>query len=257
MSANDLLGRSGSSPDQPCDTRRGASETRTTLRRSARCVPRRVLRALPASVARRAAVAAVWLCALFATASCADLITDPESEFEAANRAVDRWVAAHPDNWLLNLVGTRPPARPSWSRPCSQNPESGFVTLRHASGATEIDLAFRCPLGRTASVQDLRAAFAYAVLESLPHAIQSRGWRFQVLTPSSSISEVVTFSSPAPGRLHVVIQTPLFAVYGHSVRPSCQPPADAPSPPGCYLQREHRIPLHLTLTVPFDPAALE
>jgi hypothetical protein len=122
---------------------------------------------------------------------------------------------------------------------------SGFTALRYASGATEIELFFECPLDAIAHVEDLTAAFSHAVLQKLPHGIVSPGWRFEVLTPTSSISEKVTFAAPSPGRLLVVIETPL-----------CQPPADAPSPEGCYLLREHRILLNLSLAVPFQGSEL-
>jgi hypothetical protein len=89
------------------------------------------------------------------------------------------------------------------------------------------------------------------VLQELPHGIESRGWRFQVLTTSSSVDEEVTFTMAAPGRLRIGIETPLYAVSGHSVRPACQPPADAPSPEGCHLLRPLRTPLRLSLAVPF------
>jgi hypothetical protein len=164
---------------------------------------------------------------------------------------------------MLQLNRDNPLFRPVWSKPCSQNPDSARVTLRYGdaggqeSGKTaEIDLAFRCPIGTGVAVGDLAGAFADAVLQHLPHGIVAPNWTFDLLTPSSSVKDGVGFQQPAVGRLLVTIETPMFAVYGHSTRPDCKPPADAPSPPGCYLQIEHRIPLRLKLTAPFTGAEL-
>jgi hypothetical protein len=76
-----------------------------------------------------------------------------------------------------------------------------------------------------------------------------------VLTPSSTVQEGVTLQSQA-GQLRVTVDTPLYAVYGHSVRESCIPPADAPSEPECYLSRQIPLPLNLTLRVPASLSAL-
>ncbi len=193
---------------------------------------------------------------LLVLSGCGNRAVTPQSEFAAANQAVEHWMHQHPHGWMLNLSDSRTLTRLEWSRPCTETPVSGFTALRYASGATEIELFFECPLDAIAHVEDLTAAFSHAVLQKLPHGIVSPGWRFEVLTPTSSISEKVTFAAPSPGRLLVVIETPLYAVYGHSVRPSCQPPADAPSPEGCYLLREHRILLNLSLAVPFQGSEL-
>jgi hypothetical protein len=130
------------------------------------------------------------------------------------------------------------------------------VVLRHQAPGTEIDLFFQCPIDGTATVEELNAAFAFAVLQELPHGISSPRWRFRILTPSSSFSDGVTFARDPGGRLRVSVETPLFAIFGHSERASCQPPAGGSSAGGCHLQREHRIPLDLTLLVPYDLARL-
>jgi hypothetical protein len=193
---------------------------------------------------------------LAATSACNAGLTDPSREFELANGAVDRWVRAHQEGWTLNLGSARALTRPSWSQPCSQDPHSGMVTLRHEAAGTQIDVSFRCPVDETSTLEELTTAFSHVVLEELPHGIRSRGWRFRVLTPSSSVSQGVTLTQPSTGSLRVQVQTPLYAVYGHSERPVCQPPADAPSPEGCYLLVEHPITLSLTLTAPFDRGQL-
>lgn len=222
------------------DSRRSMSSTRTMASR--------------VRVARDRAI--VLLCALLAVPGCTG-ITEPMSEFATASQAAGDWVQRNPEGWTLDLNGTRPLERPQWSTSCARNPDSGFTVLRYASVATEIDLAFRCPVDGTAGIEDLAAAFSHAVLQKLPHGISSPGWSFHVSTPSSSVTETVTLSAPTEGLMRVVIHTPLYAVYGHSLRPSCQPPADAPSPEGCYLLIEHRVPLRLNLVVPFDGSVLD
>ena len=192
-----------------------------------------------------------------ATTACADPLFGPRDELAAATRAIDRWVAQHPDEWRVTLVGKAPLTRPEWSVPCDQDPHSGMTVLQYRAGGAELQLGFRCPVAEAGGAEDLAAAFAYAALDALPHGIESSGWEFRVQTPSSSVQEGVTFRAVEAGRLLVTIETPLYAVYGHSTRPACQPPADAPSPQGCYLSVEHRIPLKLVLSVPFTGSELE
>ena len=172
---------------------------------------------------------------------------------ERARDAVDAWARRHPDGWVVTLATDAPLASPSWSPPCSANPPSGFVTVRYETAGAEIDLAFRCtgPSGTGAAV--LQERFAFAVLQRLPHGIAVPGWRFSVLTPTSSVSEGVTFADAGGGRVLVAIETPLFAVYGQGTGAACVPPADAPMPAGCWVQREHRVPLRLTLRAPIVP----
>jgi hypothetical protein len=183
---------------------------------------------------------------------CLSDILAPDASLAAANRAVDSWVETHASEWRLSRQVIRPPVHPDWSRPCSQNPPSGFTVLRIRESRLDMLLFFRCPVEGEAGHPDLNAAFSHAVFDELPHGITARGWRFTTYTPSSSFSEAVVFSGPTAGRVQVEIDTPLYAVYGHSTRASCQPPVDAPSPPGCYLLREHRIPIRLSVSMPFS-----
>ncbi|HEU0014087.1 MAG TPA: hypothetical protein VFQ45_10410 [Longimicrobium sp.] len=188
-----------------------------------------------------------WLLMAF---SCEEPLT-PEEEYAEAQRVVDWWVAMHPDGWDVDLSGW-PLQRPEWSKPCSQNPPMGTVVLRYFATNTEIDLHFRCPLGASSTAQDLAAAFQFAVLTHLPHGLLSSGWKFEMLTPTSSISEGVTFPAPGPRQLLVDIDTRLYAVYGQSVRKACEPPQDAPALEGCYLSRQHSIPLRIRMSATFD-----
>jgi hypothetical protein len=210
-----------------------------------------------ASVVKSAARAVLTLAALSLSAGCESLVgvQGRDAEFAAASRAVDAWVHRHADAWTLNLESGRALTRPAWSQPCAANPPSGFTVLRYEASDAEIDLLFRCPVDGGATVQQLQAAFAGIVLQTLPHGIRSSGWEFRVLTPSSTVEEGVTFQSQA-GQLRVAVETPLYAVYGRSLRDDCMPPADAPMEPGCYLNRQVPIPLRLTIRVPASLSAL-
>lgn len=192
---------------------------------------------------------------LLLAAGCSFGIVDSGAEYHSARRAAERWTARHPREWSLELSG-EPLALTPWSRPCAQNPPSGFAALRFVADETEVDLFFRCPVGDPRDVRELRAALSHVALHRLPHGIRSPGWRFDVLTPSSSFSEGVTLEVPAPGRVRISIETPLYAVAGRSKRPECEPPMDAPMAEGCYLTREHRIPLRLRIETGYDPAVL-
>lgn len=191
-----------------------------------------------------------------ALAGCSDPLS-PAGEFAAANKAVEAWIAAHPAEWSISALGSQTPQRPAWSEPCSASPPSGFVALDASAGATRLQLFFRCPVAAPATAAVLQAAFSHVVLERLPHGLAVPNWSFTVQTPSSSFSEGVTFSAPASGRLHIAIETQLYGIYGYSERASCLPPADGPSPEGCDLFREHRIPLALSLTVPWAGSGLQ
>lgn len=187
---------------------------------------------------------------------CRDPVS-PEGEFAEAREAVGAWVAARPSAWSISAVGTRAPQRAVWSAPCSASPPSGFVAIEASAGATRLQLYFRCPIAAPASAAALQSAFSHVGLDELPHELTVSNWSFTAQTPSSSFSEGVQFSAPSPGRLRIAVATQLYGIRGQSVRPSCVPPADAPSPEGCYLFREHRIPLTLTLTVPWTGAEFQ
>ena len=193
---------------------------------------------------------------LIGGSSCTSTL-DPVRQLAAANRAVDDWVADHPTGWWVSLGTERALFRPDFSTSCSQGGKNNLVTLRFAPVATEIDLFFSCPLGPTATVDELRSAFAFAVLTELPHGINAPGWRFNLRTPTTHVTDVVTFVTAEDGRLNITIETPLYAVSGRSLSESCEVPADAPSPPECFLLREHPIPLRLLLRAPFDGSALQ
>jgi len=182
-------------------------------------------------------------------AGCSEAL-GPKGEKRAAEAAVTRWIQQHPDGWTLDLASTNPLMRPAGSQPCSEAPESGLTVLRHSARNVEIDFFFKCPLPAQPTSEDLSAAFSHVVLQRLPHGIRSPGWTFDVLTPSSAVEEDVTFETPGPSQLRITIRTPLYAIYGRSIRASCEPPADAPYSEECYLQAEHRVPLTVSITVP-------
>jgi hypothetical protein len=205
----------------------------------------------------RARVLGLLVVSAFLLPSC-EGATDPETQADkaAAMRAAAAWVESHPSEWVLNLTGSMKMSPPEWNQPCEDDPPSGFTALRHTAAQTEIDLFFRCPLGVERTADALRSSFSHAVLQSLPHGISSPGWRFFVRTPSSSVTEEVMFEAPAPGMLRIDISTPLYAVSGFSMRPECEPPADAAMAEECYLILRHGIPLHLSLVLPFEGTEL-
>jgi hypothetical protein len=179
------------------------------------------------------------LCLLL-TASCAP---DESGGQPAAASAIDRWVAAHPSDWTV---------RPSWAAPCEENgPE--VLSLNYKAAGADILLTFACPLDAP-TTESLRQACRFAVLQSLPHGIAVPGWEFEVLTPTSSITEGVQIVDYRDGRLRLTIEAPLFAVRGHDEREACRPPADGTTPPGCMVERQLTIPLRLALSAPFDRA---
>lgn len=178
------------------------------------------------------------------------------SSRDHAREAAEAWTRRHPAEWRLDLATRRPLARPTFSPSCSAGSPSGFAIVRHETADTEIDLAFRCPIGPGDGAAVLQERFAFAVLGRLPHGIAVPGWVFGVLTPTSSIATGVTFADAGGGRVRVRIDTPLFAVQGVDTRPSCVPPADSSMPPACYVSREHSVPLRLTLVAPISTATL-
>jgi hypothetical protein len=205
---------------------------------------------------RRLAALATPAAALLA-AGCGGLpLESVLSSSGGADEVVDAFVRRHAAGWRLDLATERPLARPSFSPPCSGGSPSGFVMVRHETADTEIDLAFRCPIGVGDGAAALQEHFAFAVLGRLPHGMSARGWVFRVLTPTSSIERVVTFADARDGRVRVTIETPLFAVQGVDTRPSCVPPADGSMPDACYVSREHPVPLTLTLTAPIATATI-
>lgn len=189
-------------------------------------------------------------------ASCSDPVS-PEDEYRMALAAVEDWTAANPLSWSVVTSGTQAPRRTSWSQPCSANPPSGFVALNVQTANTRVTVFFRCPVASASTAAELAAAFSHIVLEELPHRLAVPNWRFEVLTPASSLFSGVSFFDQAGGRLRIQVEAPLYALYGHSTRRTCIPPADGESAPSCFVFRQHAIPLSLSITVPFDGSALQ
>jgi hypothetical protein len=188
--------------------------------------------------------------------ACRDPLS-PAEEFAEANEVVDAWIAERPTAWTISATGARAPRRAGWSDGCSASPPSGLVAIEAEAEGTRLQLFFRCPLVEPASAADLQAAFSHVAIDRLPHGLDVSNWTFSAETPFSSFSGGVTFHSPAAGRLRIAIATEMYGLYGRSVRASCVPPADAAVPEGCYVFREHRIPLAVSLTVPWTGAELQ
>lgn len=200
--------------------------------------------------------ATIGVVASMLIAGCSSAL-DPVQQLAAANRAVDEWVARHPTEWAASVSGERTLFRPEFSTSCSQGGKNNLVALTYASGDTEIDFYFTCPLGPTASIEELRSAFAFVVLTRLPHGVRVPGWTFVLRTPTSSVEEAVTFEPAASGSIRIGIDTPLYAISGRSLDPSCQGPLDAPASAECYVTREHAIPLRVTLRARLDGSELQ
>lgn len=166
--------------------------------------------------------------------------------------AAESWTAAHPLSWSVVTSSTQAPRRTSWSQPCSANPPSGFVALNVQTATTRVTVFFRCPVTSARTAAELRDTFNHIVLEELPHGLAVPNWSFEVLTPASSLFSGVSFFDQVGGRVRIQVETPLYAIYGHSSRRTCTPPADGESAPSCYVFREHAIPLTLSVSVPFD-----
>jgi hypothetical protein len=189
-------------------------------------------------------------------------------------QAAADWVAAHPNEWVLDIDDRQSGhtmKRPSWSGGCGGGPavigtsqvmpapgtSPSTVVLRYATSETSVDFFFRCPIQAPVTAEVLNATFSHAVLDQLPHGIAVSNWQFKILTPSSSFSKGVTFMAVGDGRLKAQIRTELYSIRGTSKQPECKAPADGSMRPECFVSREHRIPLILTMEVPFDPGALQ
>jgi hypothetical protein len=189
-----------------------------------------------------------------AAVSCAGDDADPGQPAAAAE--VDHWIATHPSGWSVTIDERDPRhglVRAFDEDPCGRGAD--FLALRYAGKDADILLSFDCSALLAPTTASLRQGFRYAALEALPHGLALPSWKFLVITPVSSFSEGVDIVSFSDGRLHLKIDTPLFAVRADNVREDCRAPADSSTPARCIVQREHRIPLHLDLTVPFDPAS--
>ncbi|HEY0714333.1 MAG TPA: hypothetical protein VGF45_16745, partial [Polyangia bacterium] len=187
-----------------------------------------------------------------ALASCGH--SDPE---EPQARA-DRWADEHKSGWELTVDERDPQRALAFASSGSCPTTSGFTTVKYTAPGYAVALGFRCLSKRPTTLESLREAFGYAVLEELPHGIEVPGWKFEVSTPSSSVKEGVTFTSFAEGRLSLRIVTPLLSVRGTSEdRDACPLIADAALPPQCFVDRRLGIPLTLTMTMPFTQPLFE
>ncbi|MCC7001066.1 MAG: hypothetical protein IT357_02830 [Gemmatimonadaceae bacterium] len=183
-------------------------------------------------------------------AGCDAELMSPEFERVTAERAAQDFVDRHREEWRVNVLGSDPPAILEQTSMCGPTGGSGVNVLLLSGRDARISLYLGCGVTRGASADELAAALRFVVIEALPHGIASPGWRFQVLTPSSSFSEGATLRV-AGGRLTVDVDTPLFAIFGYSERPSCEAPQDGFATNECVLQRPFDVPLHLTFSVPY------
>lgn len=182
-----------------------------------------------------------------------DAPTSPGEEHMQALAEAERWVSAHPTGWTVQVASGEAPRRESWSTACSST-MTGLAAVSVRATRTRLTAYFSCANGAPDNAASMRTALRFVVIEELPHGIRVPNWTFRVMTPSSSITSGIDIREAANGRVVFAVNTNLFAAYGHSDRKSCQPPADGPSEPQCFVQREHRIPLTLEMLVPLDGA---
>jgi hypothetical protein len=183
-------------------------------------------------------------------AGCAAELMSPEFERVMAERVALDFVERHRGEWRVNVQGIDPPAVLEQFSPCGAPGGSGLNALLLSGRDARMTLYLDCAVGLDASAAELSTALRFVVIDELPHGIGSPGWRFRVLTPSSSFSEGVTLRV-AGGRLTVDVDTPLFAISGYSERPSCEAPQDGFATNECFLRRPFDVPLRLTFSVPY------
>jgi hypothetical protein len=174
---------------------------------------------------------------------------------DAAAQA-DRFAQEHSAGWQLRAHeqdATRALQFASFSKRCTTGDSHDKTTLEYVASGYEIAFGFSCLPGRTTELAALKDAFSYVALNQLPHGIKANGWKFVVLTPSSSLAEGVELLELANGRLSVRITTPLYAVYGESLdKQACPHQEDGALPANCFVNRELGFPLALSLSVPFS-----
>ncbi len=192
----------------------------------------------------------ITLAAALGTVSCDAEVFSPEYERVLAENAIMEFVSGHRDEWRVVVRGADAPAVLESGSSCATPGGSGLNALLLTHRNARMTVYLDCPIGPGATAAELAAALAFVVIDDLPHGIASPGWEYRVLTPSSHVFEGVTLDLSG-GRLTVSIDTPLFAVDGHSTRPACVPPQDAESEPECYVQRPFAVPLRLTFSVPY------
>lgn len=200
-------------------------------------------------------VATVLLC----TQAAADKDRQADPDYDRAVRVAQQWITAHATGWNLALPGTGPAQgfqRAKWDTARCGPETNHLVTASFKSAGTTVELYFDCAVTQASTLEALRAAYRFTVLAALPHGLQLPTWQFEVLTPVSSFSEGVELAAWHDGILDVRIKTPLYALYGHSTVKACGYIADAPSPPRCFVHKEHRILLSLTFSALFSPSVL-
>jgi hypothetical protein len=202
-------------------------------------------------------VAASLVLSVTLVTSCRESALAPRGEIAAAEAAMSDWVERNPAGWTGDATSSATLTRPSWTPSCSAPGSNGFVSLRLITGRGDVELAFRCPIGERATAAELQESFSHAVPWNLLTGVSSPNWRFQAWLPLSSIRDGVTFSSPRTGVLEVRIQSTMSGIRAESLRRGCeQTIADAASPSGCTLSREHRVPLRMRFTMLSDLSAL-
>ncbi|MFN0098781.1 MAG: hypothetical protein ACKVS7_08915, partial [Gemmatimonadaceae bacterium] len=185
---------------------------------------------------------------------------------DRATAVAESWVREHPAGWTVALRASDAVYRPYWTPSCSDASSNGYVSLRMADGPTEVELAFRCPLSPSATLEQLAQQFRFAIPASLPTGLRSPRWSFRAALVDGAVYENVQFSKDASGALRITVVARLAGIHARNEKEACDDEAanlerefvDA-RPLGdtdCRIVRRHRVPVRLELTMPSNLAAL-
>ncbi|MFT0212461.1 hypothetical protein VQ643_07555 [Pseudomonas sp. F1_0610] len=173
------------------------------------------------------------------------LLPQMDSDYVQAQKATAKWALEHPASWSVNAT-----EQLSLEQALGECREPGVLPLSFNAQGVKTTLYFKCSMGEKLTLANLPARFAYAVIDELPHGIETPNWNYRILTPASSFSESVYFDQSATTR-RVRIKTPLYAISGTSNKmPECLTPADAPAKKECYVTQEIAVELNMILDYP-------
>lgn len=197
---------------------------------------------------------------------CGDDVFGFDDDRDRAVAAAESWVRVHPAGWTVALRASDAVYRPSWTPSCSDAASNGYVSLRMSDGPTEVELAFRCPLGPSATLEDLAQQFRFAIPASLPTGLRSPRWSFRAALIDGAVYEDVQFSKDASGALHITVVARLAGIFARNENGACDDEAAnlerevVDSRPlgdtDCRIVRRHRVPVRLELSMPSNLAAL-
>jgi len=190
----------------------------------------------------------------------------PVDDRAGAIAVAEQWVREHPAGWSLDVRSTAALWRPAWTPACPHMDSNGYVSLRMSDGNTQVELAFRCPLSPSATVEELTQQFRFAIPSALPTGLRAAGWSFQTTLENGAVYEDVEITKRPNGELRIDVVARLTAIIAQSRAERCADEAAALErevtdgrPLGdssCRIVRRHRVPVRITLYMPGDLAAL-